>query len=448
MRVRSRRAVGWRQGYGVICALMILSLGSSCTAAPPSPANSAPANSAPADSVPVDSAAADSVSIAAAAETLDRDFFEDSWDQYRQRFIQGDGRVIDWETDDQRTTSEGQAYAMLRAVMIDDPETFDQVLRWGENNLTRIGADGEPLDQLWAWKWGPQGEETDAATQTTSPGDAESWGITDANFASDADIDVATALILAARRWNRPEYLELARQKLADLWTYSTIASTDDSSARYLLPGPLAAFSPEPNTVYLNPSYFAPYAFRMFAQVDRDRDWLSLIDSSYDVLTASAALSSQALPSNWVALQLSDKTYQPLPADIPIQSVYGFDAYRVWWRIALDAAWFDAPEAEAYLQAHLPALVTRWQQDQTIPAEIDLAGNTLTPFESTAQYAMLYRGLAEVDVQTAQALRDQKLLPAYRDGFWDSASAYYTQNLAWLGLFPPEWVSADWLKSM
>ncbi|MEO1589872.1 MAG: glycosyl hydrolase family 8 [Cyanobacteria bacterium J06632_22] len=414
------------------CGLSIVLGG--CVQAVPAPATptvTPPVSGAP----PVESLAAPAeVDTATLSPPLDLAFFEDSWAQYRQRFIQGDGRVIDWETADQRTTSEGQAYAMLRAVMIDDPASFEQVLRWGENNLTRKGPNGQSLDRLWAWKWGPD--------------EAGEWGITDANFASDADIDVATALILAARRWDRPDYMDLARQKLADLWRYSTVAETSAGGARYLLPGPVAAFSPTSDTIYLNPSYFAPYAFRLFAQVDRDRDWLSLVDSSYAVLTASADLSAQSLPSNWVALSLADGTYQPLPPDAPIQSVYGFDAYRVWWRIALDAAWFEAPEAQAYLQTHLPALVAIWQQDQAIPAEIDLTGTPLSDFESTAQYAMLYRGLAEIDGAAAQALRDQKLLPTYQDGFWDSASAYYTQNLAWLGLFPPEWVSADWLKSM
>ncbi|MEO0539560.1 MAG: glycosyl hydrolase family 8 [Cyanobacteria bacterium P01_A01_bin.105] len=437
---------------------LLLVLGGCPQAAPPAvppaagpAAAGAPANAPPAD--PTRPASSGSTATLATSLNLDRSFFEDSWVQYRQRFIQGDGRVIDWETDDQRTTSEGQAYAMLRAVMIDDPDSFERVLRWGENNLARRGPEGQLLDNLWAWKWGP---ETAAETRSDDaaereppaalPETAKSWGITDVNFASDADIDVVTALILAGRRWDRQDYLDLAQDKLADLWAYSTIAAPDAS--RYLLPGPLASFSPTPETVYLNPSYLAPYAFRLFAQVDRDRNWQSLIDTSYEVLTASADLSTQALPSNWVALNLGTGTYAALPDDAPIQSIYGFDAYRVWWRVALDAAWFDAPEARQYLREHLPPLVNRWQQQQAIPAEIDLTGNTLTDFESTAQYAMLYRGLTEVDITMARALRDQKLIPAYRDGFWDSSSAYYTQNLAWLGLFPPEWVSVDLLTPM
>ena len=86
------------------------------------------------------------------ASTPNRELLIESWDSYRRRFIQRDGRVIDYEASD-RSTSEGQAYAMLRAVLIDDSATFALTLNWGENNLQRL-ENGKPIDNLWAWKWG------------------------------------------------------------------------------------------------------------------------------------------------------------------------------------------------------------------------------------------------------------------------------------------------------
>ncbi|MBW4468565.1 MAG: glycosyl hydrolase [Pegethrix bostrychoides GSE-TBD4-15B] len=346
-----------------------------------------------------------------------------SWQLYRGRFIQGDGRIIDREADD-RSTSEGQAYALLRAVWIDDQESFELVLQWSEVNLQRPGG----ADHLWAWKWGQQPNE--------------SWGLLDPNFASDGDIDAITALILASRRWNQPQYLELARQKLRDLWDLSTVAAAD---SRYLLPGPKAAFQPQPNQVILNPSYFAPYAFRLFAEVDSRRDWLSLVDSSYAVLESSSQLSASGLPSDWVQLDLA--TGQVQPSDLlNLPSRYGFDAYRVWWRVALDAAWFDAPRARQYLQ-RLQPIRQQWQAEQKLVAQIDLQGQPLVSYESTAQYAMLYAAFRVVDPETAVAIYQQELLPAYRDGFWDHESAYYVQNLSWLGLFPVEQLPPDWFSA-
>jgi endoglucanase len=338
---------------------------------------------------------------------------------YRGRFIQGDGRVIDHEAND-RSTSEGQAYALLRAVWIEDRESFERVLQWSETNLQRPNSSGS--DHLWAWKWGQQPNG--------------SWGLIDPNFASDADIDAITALILANRRWNQPQYLELARQKLRDLWELSTVAS---ANSRYLLPGPKAAFQSQPHRVVLNPSYFAPYAFRLFAEV------LSLVESSYAVLESSSQLSASGLPSDWVQLDLV--TRQVYPSDLPnLPSRYSFDAYRVWWRVALDAVWFDAPRAHQYLR-RLQPLRQQWQVQQKLFAQIDLQGQPLVSYESTAQYAMLYAAFRVVDPEIAVAIYQQKLLPAYKDGFWDNESAYYVQNLSWLGLFPVEQLPPDWFST-
>ncbi|KYC35979.1 glycosyl hydrolase [Scytonema hofmannii PCC 7110] len=360
--------------------------------------------------------------------TPNRELLVASWESYRQRFIQGDGRVIDYEAGD-RSTSEGQAYAMLRAVLMNDFETFALTLKWGENNLQRQ-VNGKRADNLWAWKWG---RNTDG-----------NWGTIDNNFASDGDIDAITALIFASRRWNRPEYLELAKAKLQDLWNLGVTSAPKEKW--YLLPGPASAFVSNQSTLYLNPSYLAPYAFRMFAQVDPKRDWLSLIDTSYEVLEQSTQLSTVGLPSDWVALDTTTGKYQTLPLSGELQTIYGFDAYRVWWRVSLDAAWFNSPQARRYLQTSTKYLQKLWRERSRLPARIDLQGKGLVNYEATAQYAMLYAAWQIVEPRLAKELLVKKLLPQYKQGIWDDKSAYYTQNLAWLGLFPPSIISQQLLR--
>jgi endoglucanase len=364
-------------------------------------------------------------------ETSTSELLQQSWQAYKQQFIQPDGRVIDREAGD-RSTSEGQAYAMLRAVFINDPDTFAKTLTWAEANLQRRGANGNRSDTLWCWKWGKNAEGI--------------WGVLDANFASDGDLDAVTALIFAARRWNRPDYLALARTKLQDLWNLSTVTAIGSSGDRYFLPGPKVAFQPLPNRVYLNPSYLAPYAFRLFAQVDTEHPWLKLVESSYRVLNQSAGVSAIGLPSDWVALDLSNGSFQPIASPSSLRSVYGFDAYRVWWRVALDATWFGEPRAKQYLQQRLTPLQARWRSNQIIPAQIDLRGQPMVNYESTAQYAMLYAAFHLTDPAIADQIRQQKLAPTYQNGFWDNDSAYYTQNLSWFGLFSSTEIAADWLQ--
>ncbi len=360
--------------------------------------------------------------------TPNRELLAVSWEIYRQSFIQSDGRVIDYEASD-RSTSEGQAYAMLRAVMIDDPATFALTLNWAENNLQRQ-ENGKQTDSLWAWKWGQDANGK--------------WGAIDQNFASDGDIDAIVALILASRRWHQREYLQLAKTKLQDLWNLSTALGPEGKP--YLLPGPKSAFIPNSSTLHLNPSYLAPYAFRIFAQVDPERDWLKLVDSSYQILEKSSQLSQVNLPSDWVALNIKTGEYQALSPNSKIQTLYSFDAYRVWWRLALDAQWFNAKPAQRYLQTATQYLEKQWQEKSKLPARIDLTGKALVDYEATSQYTMLYAAWISIKPQLAKEILEQKILPQYNQGIWDDKSAYYTQNLAWLGLIPPTIVSQNLLN--
>ncbi|AFZ32010.1 glycoside hydrolase family 8 [Gloeocapsa sp. PCC 7428] len=372
----------------------------------------------PLHSTPITTPSQSPVVTSATAIDLDN-LLQESWNAYRQRFIQADGRVIDREDSD-RSTSEAQAYAMLRAVFADDPTTFARTLNWSENNLQRTVA-GKRTDQLWAWKWGRDAQGN--------------WGISDRNFASDADIDAITALIFASRRWQRPDYLQLAQSKLQDLWNLSTVAVLQGH--RYLIPGPTVAFQERSHLLILNPSYFAPYAFRIFAQVDPARDWLSLVDSSYQALEDSAKLSRVNLPSDWVILDTQTGDYQALPVSHSLRTEYSFNAYRVWWRLAWDAVWFQEPRATQFLQNHLKPLQQTWRSTNRIPAQIDLQGNPLVNYEAASQYAMLYAAFRLIAPAIATEILQQKLLPQYQGGIWEQDSAYYTQNLVGLGLLPP-----------
>lgn len=107
-----------------------------------------------------------------------------TWRGYRRHFMQRDGRVIDWKGGGV-STSEGQAYALVRAVWADDRKTFDRALRWTLDNLQH----GDPT-ALPAWQWG---QRTDG-----------SWGVLDTQPASDADQWMAWALLIASERWEQP----------------------------------------------------------------------------------------------------------------------------------------------------------------------------------------------------------------------------------------------------
>ena len=163
---------------------------------------------------------------------------------------QSDGQVIIPE-EGGGTISEAQAYALLRAVWANDATVFNRVYLWTYEKLSRGRAHG---DRLLSWRWGrlPDG----------------SWGVLDANSATDGDLDYALALVLAARKgWRAPsglpDYREEARRVQADILAKEVVALPDGDLL--LTPGNWH----EPQPPYLvNPSYFSPAAYRLFARSD------------------------------------------------------------------------------------------------------------------------------------------------------------------------------------
>jgi cellulose synthase (UDP-forming) len=113
-------------------------------------------------------------SSASPAASRLRSVLSAAWSGYRQVFIQPDGRVVDPKRGGV-TTSEGQSYALLRAVWMGDRLTFQTVWRWTASHL-EVGG-GSPFASLWS-----------------------NGSIADHDSATDADSDIALALLFAARR--------------------------------------------------------------------------------------------------------------------------------------------------------------------------------------------------------------------------------------------------------
>lgn len=114
------------------------------------------------------------------------------WGNYQKRFIDTQGRVIEWN-EGGITTSEAQSYALFFALVADNRRLFQKILHWTAANL----AHGSLARHLPAWRWGKQ--------------PSGSWGILDDNSAADADLWLAYTLIQAGRLWGRPDYAAMGR---------------------------------------------------------------------------------------------------------------------------------------------------------------------------------------------------------------------------------------------
>ena len=297
-----------------------------------------------------------------------------TWNGYRHSFIHPTGRVLRPQNDD--TVSEGQAYAMLRAVWMDDQKTFDRCYRWTEQNLSRAG---QKADSLLAWHW--------------KDGKVVDW-----MPASDADIDYALALLLASSRWgksqskNMPDYGERAQRLMADILNYATFREPD--GRLYLTPWLIkehTASAPLPQ----NPSYYSPAHFRVFYTFSGDLRWMELVDTAYWLLDnlgrTFAGQKGVGLIPDWCGIDMKG-TFVQLENKNPN---FGWEAVRIPFRIMLDQLWFNSPQAKAFLNGPLSEFVfAQWQVHQTVYCEYRYDGVAIRPYENplfySAYYCLLY----------------------------------------------------------
>lgn len=160
----------------------------------------------------------------------DRAFLARAWEAYKRTYIHTDGYVRDPSRGEGEVISEAQGYALLRSVWMRDEETFLRTWHWTERHLRR--ADG-----LYSWRWTPGG----------------GGRVLDANSASDADQEIALALLLASRVFDRPVLKDRARDLLQAIRRHESIAVR----AGWL---PAAGNWAVTGRV-INLSYFLPYAY-------------------------------------------------------------------------------------------------------------------------------------------------------------------------------------------
>jgi endoglucanase len=198
------------------------------------------------------------------------------------------------------TVSEGQAYAMLLAAATGDSDRFATVWSWTRVHLQR-------RDALLSWRW------ADGRVADPQP-------------ATDADLDAARALALAGRRFDSASYRAAGRRLAGAILRHETVQSGGDP---VLSAGPWAN-----DSRMVNPSYFSPRAYGVFA--GGDRRWRGVAASSRRLVDK---LTRAGLPPDWAQLQ----QYGIAAADTPQAGAtaqggsgprYSFDALRMPLRFA------------------------------------------------------------------------------------------------------------------
>lgn len=210
---------------------------------------------------------------------------------------------------------------MLLAVANNDQATF--------NGLWKFYNDYLDSHSLMNW----------SVHTSDAPGNNNSYS------ATDGDLDAAMALVQADKKWGgytSAALTQIHNIKAGETETCSVTISGTAHSMTVLRPGDnWGGCSDNSNPGKVDPSYFAPGYYRVFAQVDSANSafWTQFAADTY-LLLAAWQTQSGGLSYNWGNVD---------NVTSPYDSSYGYDACRVPWRVAVDYLWFCTPAAQTFL---------------------------------------------------------------------------------------------------
>ncbi|HEX6804119.1 MAG TPA: cellulose synthase complex periplasmic endoglucanase BcsZ [Terriglobales bacterium] len=319
------------------------------------------------------------------------------WKNYSGKFLDNQIRVIDHDAGD-RTTSEGQAYAMFFALVANDRSRFDRLLHWTETNL----ASGDLTVHLPAWSWGK--------------GPGGKWGVLDSNSASDADLWMAYALLEAGRAWKEPHYTVLGTALAKQIASQETAQLPGFGMT--LIPGP-KGFR-DGDAYRLNASYLPLQLFLFLGHEIPDGPWQRI---AARVPALIAGSSPSGFVSDW-------SEFRPGKGVTPAAAC-SYDAIRVYlWAGMLD----PATTGRADILKSLTGMARALHANPVPPARVKSDGTVLDPKGPVGFSAALLpylSALGENNLQNEQVARVQS---EFKNGLYGTPPRYYDQNLAMFAL--------------
>ena len=330
------------------------------------------------------------------------------WQAYSARFIDQQGRVVDPQGN-QRTTSEGQAYALFFSLVANNRANFDRVLNWTQANL----AAGDLAQHLPAWLYA---KDKDGQ-----------FKILDTNSAADADTWMAYTLIEAGRLWQNPPYTNLGRAMLV-LVARNEVVNLPGFGPM-LLPGP-SGFQ-HGDTTTLNPSYLPLFLFTRLAVDDPSGPWVQIAVRIPTLLEQSAR---HGFAMDWVDYYPGDGFVPSAPShpatDNNTEDGGSYDAIRVYlWAGMTDSR---TPNRDRILNA-VPAMAAYLNNHAAPPEHIKELGIPVDKDGPAGFSAALLPYLRAMPNESEAAAHQVVRLAAQRNptsGLYGKDPVYYDQNLA------------------
>lgn len=247
------------------------------------------------------------------------------WSGWKSRFLAGGIVQGNDPNGTKRPISEGQSYGLLMAVWMGDRATFNTIWSATENEFWRS-------DKGW-YGW---------LTKTSGQAGGE-------NFAGDADIDIAGALIFASALVDSGYWQDYTvggnnYKAKAKIVLKSVMDNFIDKNANYRVNS-----WPNAGEGIRNPSYHMPQWYPIFKEFAAANgmstyDWDAATKGAYDFLEA------QPNAQFGVARNFSSNTGGSPNGGTSSPNNYdmGFDAIRVPYRIGMAAMWYNQARAITY----------------------------------------------------------------------------------------------------
>jgi endoglucanase len=334
---------------------------------------------------------------------ISQEYWHSSWHGYRDGFIDGQGRVIDYSADRGFTTSEGQAYGLFLSLVADDRATFRKIFNWTNTNM----ASGRLGDVLPAWKWGLH---------------AGKWGVISTNSAADADAWMAYALLEAARIWQDHDYGTVGHKLAGRIANDESV--TINGFGRVLIPS--ASDFPDTQPVIVDPSYTPLFLAWGIAQATGLAQWKSIASTVPRMITTT---SRHGFAPDWAWLP---ETPAIPPEGLPKTEIGSFDAIRCYLWAGMTAP--DTDGARLILDA-LSGMARFLEVHPTPPRNVDLANNTMHGRGGIGFSGALlpYLAILGKDRLIRHQL-DRVLGQRQASGLFGQSADYYTENLILFGL--------------
>jgi endoglucanase len=324
------------------------------------------------------------------------DFAKKWYDNWKRKYLQDDcgGKIRPGVDPLSRSLVEAQGFAMVPIAYMGDKELFDKMYDFYKSKCVSSACG------LMDWKVTCNGVEARGA-------------------ATDGDVDVACALLVAHWQWPEAGYDEKLKALLTNL--KKLISSCGDLLV--LHPG-CGGGSPWGGCNETDISYYTPAFFRYFAKFSGDEQWEKLADDT-QVIRDNAANAQTGLVPDWQSVEGRAGAGSRV-------GYFAYDAIRAPYKQALDFLWHGTNKAEVWAKK-----LTDWANGVGVKSIVD--GYDLNGNRRGSNHNMAVLGsMAVASMANSQDICDKFVDETLTrtDGYWYSG---YLGNLYLFALSGNMW---------